>query len=72
MPTLLYGSRRDHFTAVVAADGDDQDEDKSGSVIDDAIDEALDGEMDHEDMEILTKLVSGSIAGMVHRECFTT
>ena len=38
---LLYGSKRENIAAIVAADGDDQDEDEH---IDHAIDEALDGE----------------------------
>ncbi|OWT43206.1 hypothetical protein VFPPC_18521 [Pochonia chlamydosporia 170] len=44
---LLYGSKRENFAAIVAADGDDQDEDEQQ--IDHAIDEVLDGEMDNED-----------------------
>ncbi|KID93618.1 Ribonuclease H-like protein, partial [Metarhizium majus ARSEF 297] len=46
---LLYGSKRENFAAIVAADGDDQDEDEH---IDHAIDEALDGETDYEDVEM--------------------
>ncbi|EFY94003.1 Ribonuclease H domain protein [Metarhizium robertsii ARSEF 23] len=46
---LLYGSKRENFAAIVAADGDDQDEDEH---IDHAIDEALNGETDYEDVEM--------------------
>lgn len=46
---LLYGSKRENIAAIVAADGDDQDEDEH---IDHAIDEALDGETDYEDVEM--------------------
>lgn len=48
---MLYGSKRENFAAIVAADGDDQDEDEQQ--VDQAIDEALDGEMeDAEDEEM--------------------
>lgn len=52
---LLYGSKRENFAAIVAADGDDQDEDEYQ--IDHAIDEALDGEMDNEDEEMHTDVL---------------
>jgi hypothetical protein len=41
---MLYGSKQEDFTAIVAADGDDQDDDDER--IDRAIDEALEGDVE--------------------------
>ncbi|OAQ58284.1 ribonuclease H-like protein [Purpureocillium lilacinum] len=41
---MLYGSKRENFAAIVAADGDDLDDDEEQ--VDQAIDEALNGEME--------------------------
>jgi hypothetical protein len=41
---MLYGSKRENFAAIIAADGDDQDDDEE--LVDQAIDEALDVEME--------------------------
>ncbi|XP_044723732.1 Ribonuclease H-like protein [Hirsutella rhossiliensis] len=41
---MLYGSKQENFAAIVAADGDDLDDDEEQ--VDQAIDEALNGEME--------------------------
>ena len=46
---MLYGSKRENFAAIVAADGDDRDDDEQQ--VDQAIEEALDGELDEDEVE---------------------
>lgn len=54
---MLYGSKRENFAAIAAADGDDQDGDEEQ--VDQAIDEALDEEMeDDADEDIQDDVIS--------------
>lgn len=57
---MLYGSKRENFAAIVAADGDDQDGEEDEQV-DQAIDEALDGEAeDGAEEGVQAEIVVGS------------
>jgi hypothetical protein len=50
---MLYGSRREDFSAIVAADGDDEDEEDGEGRLDQAVDEALqEGEDTTGDIEV--------------------
>ncbi|KAK4077569.1 hypothetical protein Purlil1_12331 [Purpureocillium lilacinum] len=55
---MLYGSKREDFAAIVAADGDDQDDDELQ--VDQAIDEALSGETEDADEGIQAEIVVAS------------